>query len=273
MGQAKLKQRGAFPAPLVEEWEAELCINFAVALARLTNWILHVDWWTPSTDRNADVPIEQMRPLRVYVGDNHDQVFDVRGIRSVEDFAHRTIEPLGRQYGTGGITTRFYSEEKLSELPLPGRLDERPLARATAAIESNATFLESISKRPAGGIPAYLAATFTFGRCAVFAEALRELTGLVPVALIADRYMPRWAGGRIGYIHSMLMHPDGSVEDVWGRSSVSEVARRFQVAEHRLSFDEHQRVVNELKRDSPTGYERALAEAREALAAIPRVGT
>lgn len=35
MGQAKIKQRAAFAAHSIEEWEAEDCVNFAVALARL----------------------------------------------------------------------------------------------------------------------------------------------------------------------------------------------------------------------------------------------
>lgn len=43
MGQSKIKQREGFPPKLIEEWEADDCVNFAVALARLTGWLLHVD--------------------------------------------------------------------------------------------------------------------------------------------------------------------------------------------------------------------------------------
>ena len=82
MGQAKIKQRVAFAPHLIAAWEAEGCVNFAFALARLTGWLLHVDWWTPSTDYTVDTPIEQMRPLRVYAADNHDLIFDVRGVKT-----------------------------------------------------------------------------------------------------------------------------------------------------------------------------------------------
>jgi hypothetical protein len=46
MGQAKINRSENFPIQLIEEWEADDCVNFAVALARITGWLLHVDWWT-----------------------------------------------------------------------------------------------------------------------------------------------------------------------------------------------------------------------------------
>jgi len=86
MGQAKLKPRLAFPPELIVEWEADNCVNFAVALARMTGWLLHVDWWVPSVDPNTNIPIEHWKPLRVYVADHGQRIFDVRGTRSLEDF-------------------------------------------------------------------------------------------------------------------------------------------------------------------------------------------
>lgn len=80
MGQAKLKQRTAFAPDLVAAWEADDCVDFAVALARITGWLLHVDWWTPSMGSSDEVPIERFKPLRVYVADSGDGVFDARGI-------------------------------------------------------------------------------------------------------------------------------------------------------------------------------------------------
>ena len=50
MGQSKIKQREGFPPKLIEEWEADDCVNFAVALARLTGWLLHVDWIVKSRE-------------------------------------------------------------------------------------------------------------------------------------------------------------------------------------------------------------------------------
>jgi hypothetical protein len=71
MGQAKIRQREGFAPKLIEEWEAEDCVNFAVALARITGWLLHVDWLTPSDEE--DIPESELKPLRVYVGDNREE--------------------------------------------------------------------------------------------------------------------------------------------------------------------------------------------------------
>ncbi len=267
MGQAKLKQRVAFSPQIVADWEAELCVNFAVALSRLTGWILHVDWWSPSVDRKEEVPIGSMRPLRFYVADNHDQVFDVRGFRSVEEFTLRTIHPLAVPYGSGSVRTRYYAEETLITLPLPKYPAETNVAEAIDAINANNAYLMAIPKRAVDGLPAHQAATFTFGRCGPFSEALKELTGLPVVALVADRYTPLFGLGELGYVHSVLLHPDGSVEDAWGISSVEHVAERFGLAEFHLDAQEHERVIANLKRNTPERYEKVFAEAKTALAA------
>lgn len=99
MGQAKIKQRTAFAPQLIEEWEADDCVNFAVGLARLTGWLLHVDWWSTSTEHREDIPLDQLRPLRVYVADNHDQIFDVRGTRSIREFSEKILFKLIRTRG------------------------------------------------------------------------------------------------------------------------------------------------------------------------------
>lgn len=40
--------------------EAEDCVNFAVALARIASWLVHVDWLTPSDEENIS-ELELMR--------------------------------------------------------------------------------------------------------------------------------------------------------------------------------------------------------------------
>jgi hypothetical protein len=266
MGQAKLKQRTAFAPDLVSEWESDLCVNFAVALARLSGWILHVDWWTPSADRNEEVAIDRMRPLRAYVGDNHDRIFDVRGVRSLEDFMHKTVRPLAERFGNGAVRTRFYEEEALCALPIGLHLNEDKVVRAIDAINQNGAYLSSIPKRQGGGLPSHQAATFTFGRCGPFTEALKERTGLPAVALIAQRFKPLYGLGEPGYVHSMVMHPNGLAEDAWGLSTVDEIAERFGLAEYHLSSEEHDRVIATLKRNTPEQYDLTLTEARQAIA-------
>lgn len=264
MGQAKIKQRAAFRPEIIQTWEAEDCVNFAVALTRLTGWLLHVDWWVPSTDYHTEVPVEQFRPLRVYVADNHDLIFDVRGVKSITDFNEGTIASLARRFGTGGVRTRFYDEVALSALPLRCQPDESKIALATEEINANHYFQAAIPPRLPPFIPAYQAAKFTYGRCAAFAEAMHELTGLQPTALLAIRFLPLYDGtprNASGYFHSVVLHQDGLAEDSWGKASVPEIARRFGVIEFTTCSDEHQAVVSKLKSSSPDLYEAARQEA------------
>lgn len=264
MGQSKIKQRAAFRPDLIEAWEAEDCVNFAVALARLTGWLLHIDWWVPSTDYRADIPIDQLKPLRVYVADNHNLIFDVRGTKTIAAFTAGTIESLARSFGTGSVCTRFYDEETLSSQPLRSQPDETKIEQAIEAIKENRYFLASIPKRQPPFIPAFQAAKFTYGRCAAYAEVLQELTGLQPIALLAVRFSSLFDGTHrttSGYFHSLILHPDGLAEDSWGKAPLQEIARRFGVVEFTTSIAEHKVVVNNLKSSSPDLYESARQEA------------
>lgn len=264
MGQAKIKLRAAFRPELIDAWQADDCVNFAVALARLTGWLLHVDWWVPSTDYRTEIPIEEFKPLRVYVADNHDCVFDALGVKTITNFNQGTIGPLARKLGSGGVRTRFYDEARLSMLPLRSPPDEAKIAHATEAIKGNAYFFAAIPSRLPPFIPAYQAAKFTYGRCAAFAEAMQEVTGLVPTALLAVRFAPQFEGthrSSSGYFHSVVLHPDGLAEDSWGKAPLEEIARRFGAVEFTINNDEHHAVVNNLKRNSADLYEAARQEA------------
>lgn len=270
MGEAKIKQRAAFAPKLIEEWEAENCVNFAVALARLTGWLLHVDWWSTSPE-GQDAPLDQLQPLRVYVADNHDLIFDVRGVRSLVDFNQQIIARLARQRGPGpegygGVATRFYDETALSSLPLKTNPDEEKIAQAMDAIKANPYFLAAIPARTTPYLPAHHAARFTFGLCAAFAEALSELTGLHTTALLAKRFSPLFEGTRRsenGYIHSVVLHPDGLAEDAWGKAPLKDIAARFGAIEFDISHDEHRLVVERLSRNSGDRFEIARKDAQD----------
>lgn len=268
MGQAKIKQRAAFAPQLVEEWEGDDCVNFAVALARLTGWLLHVDWWSTSTERKEDISLDQLTPLRAYVANNRDQIFDVRGIRSISEFNQRVLIPLAQKIGSvnGGVYTRFYDEEKLSSLPLRSHPDEAKIARAIAEIQANRHFLAGIPARKPPSIPAYQAARYTYGRCAAYAEAMHDLAGLQPVALLAVRFTPQFEGTRrseSGYFHSVVLHPDGMAEDSWGKASLDEIASRFGVVEFKTSSEEHRVAVDKIRANAADDYERELTDTKD----------
>lgn len=265
MGQAKLKQSALFTPDVIAEWESEKCVNFAIALARATKWLLHVDWWVPSTDPHNNIPFEMCMPLRVYVADNQYDVFDVRGIRKMFSFQLRTIRELAQRNGRGSLRTGYYSEESLAAAPLLNKPDEGKIDRATQLIEQNAAYLAAIPKRTLPLIPAYQAADFAYGRCVPYAEALSAVTGLMPVALMAVRFAPEFAGtqtGENGYIHSVVLHADGMGEDSWGKAPLAEIAARFGVTQYRLGREEHQKAVKSLQRNSPNEYKAAVDEAK-----------
>ena len=194
MGQAKAKKNLAFSDDLIGSWEHEKCLNFAVALARETKWLLHVDSWISNTDPHAELAPDDLHPLRVYVADNHELIFDIRGIKSILDFTNRTIYPLAKVYGNGAIKTRYYSEETLEELVHLPSFSEEKVEEARKIILRNEKFLSAIPNRKYPLIPAYTAAEFTFGKCAVYAQALSETTGLKPVALLATRFHQKYGG-------------------------------------------------------------------------------
>lgn len=265
MGQAKIKQREGYSTKLIEEWEADDCVNFAVALARLTGWLLHVDWWAPSADEN--IRESEMTPLRVYVADNREGIFDVRGVRTLVDFNEGIIIKRAKklEVGYGGVRTRFYSEAKLSTLPLRSLPDESKIALATEAIKENPAYLNSIPAKSEAGIPAYDAARYTFGKCAVYAEAMRELVGLQPVAILVKKFAPLYKGTPRyddGYIHSIVLHENGMGEDAWGIVPVADIAERFGAVEFEVSPQAHQQVVANYLRTSSDIYQVELEIAR-----------
>lgn len=265
MGQARLKQSALFQSDVVAEWESDECVNFAVALSRKTKWLLHVDWWVPSLDPNNNIPFEMCKPLRVYVADNQYDVFDVRGIRKVFSFQLRTIRQLAQRYGRGSVRTGYYSETALATAPLLKRPDELKIERAAQLIQQNAAYLAAIPKRVLPLMPAYQAADFAYGRCVPYAEALFEMTGLTPVALMADSFAPEFAGtrtGENGYVHSVVLHADGMGEDSWGKAPLVEIAARFGVTQFRVGRNEHQKAVKNLKQNSPAEYKAAFDEAK-----------
>lgn len=265
MGEAKLKKRSAFAAEMVELWERDQCVDFAVALARATGWLLHVDWWVPSMNQAADVPMSEFKPLRVYVADNGDRVFDVRGVRSIHDFNDRTIRPLAEAYGNGSVRTRYYAEAKLAGLPLKRQPDEQRVMEAIRLIEANPLYLGAVGVRRADAMPAHHAAAFSYGQCVPFAEALAEQTGLPAVALIALRKSAKQQTktGSSGFFHSVVMHRNGMVEDAWGIAPLREVANRFGIIECTTSADEHHRVAETLRTNSGDRYQLSLEKARQ----------
>ena len=261
-----------FPSGLVKLWEKEGCLNFAIALERLTGWLLHIDWLHEGTSPDDNIKEDQMFFLRAYVADNGDGIFDVRGITDIKQFAETIIYPIAesvftknRSLGQVGVATRFYDEEKMKTLRISRKIEEKKIVKAMQTITQNSSFLNTIPVRQKPLIPAYKAATFTYGRCQAYAQALEDIVGIQATALIALEFKPMFAGtscGQGGYLHSLCLHDDGIGEDSWGMQSVDLIAERFGLVKYRLDVEEHKETIENVRRNTPELYREAYQEAK-----------
>lgn len=110
-------------------------------------------------------------------------------------------------------------------------------------------------------MPSHLAANFSFGRCAIFATAMHDLTKLPVTAVIADSYSAQFDYSKLGYAHSIILHGDNEAEDSWGKQSIERIVSRYGIERYRLSEDEHWRVNENLKTNSKEKYDQAYAES------------
>ena len=249
----QVKKNTQFPDYILRDWEVCDGVNFAIALSRITGWLLHVDWWSP-TDGNEVV--ENMKSLRVYVGNNSSQIYDFKGKQSLSTFTKNIIMPLAQKRGAnyGGIVTKYYSESKLFSLPIRVKPDENRINTAQKIISVNKDFLAKIPKRQVPNVPAHIAANFTFGHCNPFATALSDLKNYKPVALIAKKYSDLFGLSQLGYVHSFAIDHDGNAIDIWGKDTVENIVQRFGVLEYEISEVEHFNVSQKLNSNSEIKY-------------------
>jgi hypothetical protein len=251
MNYSRQNERG-FDKSLIVEWENEDGVNFAIALARITGWLLHVDWFGKTQD---ELP-EDMKSLRVYVGTDANLAIDFNGIHNLQEFYNNTITPIvmKRANNNGGVVTRYYSEEDLKELPLRVKADENKIKIAENAILGNLSFLTSMPKRLNPRVPAHLAARFSFGWCVVFAQAKQDIEQLPAISIIATKYTEEFRLTAPGYCHTVNMHLDGEVEDVWGKQPLANILARYGVDKYFLSAEDHQSTNQRLVKNSAEKY-------------------
>jgi hypothetical protein len=154
----------------------------------------------------------------------------------------------------GGVASRYYSEEKLWQLPLRVRPSEAGIAKAEEALRKYPAFLAKMPPRINPQIPAHQAAEFTFGKCAVFAAVKQELSGLPATAISVSRYNEAFSLSKLGYCHSIVVHPDGDWEDAWGKQPPINILLRHGIDVYTLSEQVQQDVAARLKKNSPELY-------------------
>lgn len=265
MASKKQKDKNRFPENLVREWENSDGVNFAIALSRISGWLLHVDWFTPY----EDAPYEEMKPLRVYVGTDGDAIFDCNGKKRINAYNQYVILPLAKKRAAGqagNVLTRFYSEDALWQLPLYVKPNETSIQIAIEAIKKNKKYLERIPHRINPEIPADRAAYFSFGHCVPFAAALQEIKGLPAVAIMVDKYQEAFSLTKTGYCHSVVLHQDGEAEDSWGKQPLTNILARFGIMDYRFSEEMQKEYVVSQQRNSIEKYQMAYQEALNLLA-------
>lgn len=87
-----------FSKETIRSWEDGDGVNYAIALARITGWLWHVDWWRA---KHEETDVNKMKSLRVYVGDNADNIYDVKGKKRIAPFTNFVIMPLAIKIGKG----------------------------------------------------------------------------------------------------------------------------------------------------------------------------
>ncbi|MGF7077714.1 hypothetical protein ABIB50_000046 [Mucilaginibacter sp. UYCu711] len=103
-------------------------------------------------------------------------------------------------------------------------------------------------------MPAHLAAEFTFGKCAVFAAVKQELSGLPATAISVNRYLKAFSLSKLGFCHSVLVHPDGDWEDAWGKQAPCYILARHGIEAYTLSEQVQLDVAARLRQNSPDEY-------------------
>lgn len=253
----------SFPDVLIKQWENNDGVDFAIALARLTGWMLQVDWLAGSENEE----LENMIPVRVYVETNRDVVFDFTGKKSIMAFNKYVITPLAMKRikkGVQNISTRCYTEEALRELPLRVRATNYGIERATIALLANTDYLALIPKRQNLHISGHDASQFSHGNCVPYAEAIHDLTNLPAVGIEVLKYADE-CGSRLGFCHAVILHPDGNVEDSWGIQPLSVILERFYIKEYKMGPQIFLEAKERQRKEYSERYDKAYVKARSLL--------
>lgn len=253
-----------FHSSLTDKWDKNDGVDFAIALSRITGWLLQVDWF--ALDENDTE--ENMIPLRVSVGTDQNDIFDFNGKSNLDRYYEKVLQPIVAERVKskyGGILNRFYSEEKLNTLPLRFRPNKIEIEKAKETILRCTAFLSLIPTRLNPEIPAHIAAQYSHGYCVVFAQVKKDLLGLPAIAISVNRYSTQFMYSNLGFCHSVNTHPDGDMEDSWGKQPLSNILNRFGILEYTLSEEEHVRVNENLKKNTPERYKTSYKQISQLL--------
>lgn len=234
------KGPGRFDPAYQADVEADRGLHHAVAFERITGWPVHGTF----VGKEA---------VRFHNEDGWLWSFDVRGIMTAAQHSERVTQPLvmarswprsaANAAGHLEIGCTCMGEEGVEAAGLS--LDPTQLARSEATIRANRAYLALVPARPAPRFPASALQRYAFGQCVVFAEALARVRGL-PAVTMLPATIADWAQIKPDQMqHAAVQHPDGELEDVWGKVAPARIAGRYGITAWRLSTDAHRTMIED----------------------------
>jgi len=256
---------GRFSADLIERCEVNLCIDWAVAFERVTGWPVHL-------------AILEDLPVRAYCEDDGNWCYDVRGMMTPLAYSECQVTPLAQDLaathlhrfgqGQGRLGFQCLGAEGLEKFGL--KADDQLVTECVEAIRQNSAYLGLVPPRPRPWMPTKPLSKWSWGGCVVYAEALSRLTGLPAAIIEATRLLPGVGIGSGEGFHSVVIHPDGELEDVWGKFPAERIAKRYGMASWTLSQHKHRELIDEALEVRATAADDIAEAEQDILAARQR---
>ena len=231
---------GRFDAQYQAEVEADLGLHHAVAFERITGWPVHGTY----VGNEA---------IRFHNEDGWKWSFDVRGIMTAAQYSDLVTRPIvtARNWPRSAANSDGYLEIGCKLMGEDGvkadeiALDPDRVTQAETAIRANEVYLKLVSVRGQPRFSAKALRRYSFGQCVVFAEALAKVRGLPAVTILPTK-IADWAEIRPDQMqHAAVLHPDGELEDVWGKVPAERIADRYGIIKWDLSAEAHRVMVDE----------------------------
>lgn len=234
------KGPGRFDAVYQAQAEADLGLHHAIAFERATGWPVHCTYVAGEA-------------IRYHNEDGGIRIFDVRGIMSATQHSELVTQPIvmsrnwprsaANKDGNLEIGCTCLGEEGVVTARI--ELNDDLLAHAEDAISANHAYLSLVPARCHPRFPASALQRYAFGQCVVFAEALAKVRGLPAVTMVPTN-IAEWAHIPSDQMqHAVVLHPDGEVEDVWGKTSAAQIAARYGINKWRFSENAHREMIDD----------------------------
>ena len=237
----------------------------AIAIARLTGFALSVlrsrSLATAAEvepvlfvldDRRYVVRTDGCIPLEVFLRDQVTHWLEREHLRLLTELS--TLLPQSDDDIRAAFTVGQYPTEQAIRAA-QGTLDASVLPRHVGPVGALDAFRHSLCKT----------------RGLAFAQALSERLGVPAVGMKAISFTPGFRTGSMaarpcGFVHSAVLHDDGTAQDAWGRLGVQRLLDRHRVEQAAFCADSHREQVDMVMRLDADRFVSALENAKSLVA-------